>query len=375
MAPTTERSAKKRICALLTVFALSTLCLNVIPSAAVAAPPPRAPGLSVWHDGERQVTLNWVDLSTNEKTFPIRYRIKGGEWKNYTSVPSSTTADTWKYYSAKHTVPRGETYCYQVGAASLDGITFSTEKCAPPTVNNQHQLVPAYFYPSKTSRRWEIMCDAMNARNFSSIAVMNPASGPGTATSANADYTRVVNYCHAKRQKVIGYVYTDYGNRSIAAVKADIDKYYTLYRVDGIFLDEMSNSATDSIKTYYRSLYTYIKAKTQGTETVVGNPGAAASTAWQLGPQRVADVLVIFEGPVDKYRAWKHPSWVKYQPNTNFSHMVYAAKDPEYLEVCRLSELRYAGYLYVTDDNLPNPWDTLPPYWRTEAPDCELPVE
>jgi hypothetical protein len=38
--------------------------------------------------------------------------------------------------------------------------------------------------------------------------------------------------------------------------------------------------------------------------------------------------------------------------------------------VCELSALRNAGYLYVTDDVLPNPWDSLPPYWDRQAPVC-----
>ncbi|MFB0836054.1 spherulation-specific family 4 protein [Arthrobacter halodurans] len=374
MTSTRDRSAFRRISVLLSVFILSSLSLASASSVAVAAPP-RAPTVSVWHNGDLQVTLSWRDQSTNEKAFPIRYRITGGVWKQLTSVPSSSVGTTGKLYTATHAVPRGETYCYQVGAASLDGITYSSEECAPPTVNNQHQLVPAYFYPSKANKKWEQMCDRMNTRGGSSIAVMNPGNGPGTGATANADYTRVVTYCHGKAQKTIGYVYTDYGARPIAQVKADVDKYYKLYKIDGIFLDEMSNSATDPIKAYYRNLYNYIKTKTAGTETVVGNPGAAASTGWQLGTGRVADILVIFEGTAEKYRTWSHPSWVKYQPSRNFSHLIYAAKDPGYLSACQLSVLRYAGYLYVTNDNLPNPWDTLPPYWINHAPICASPIE
>jgi len=32
------------------------------------------------------------------------------------------------------------------------------------------------------------------------------------------------------------------------------------------------------------------------------------------------------------------------------------------------SKQRHAGWVYVTNDNLPNPWDTLPsdPYWSNE---------
>jgi hypothetical protein len=37
-------------------------------------------------------------------------------------------------------------------------------------------------------------------------------------------------------------------------------------------------------------------------------------------------------------------------------------------QVMALSKSRNAGYVYVTDDLLPNPYDTLPPapYWADE---------
>jgi hypothetical protein len=31
------------------------------------------------------------------------------------------------------------------------------------------------------------------------------------------------------------------------------------------------------------------------------------------------------------------------------------------------SVARRAGYVYITSDSLPNPWDALPPYWKAEV--------
>jgi hypothetical protein len=135
------------------------------------------------------------------------------------------------------------------------------------------------------------MCDGMSAAGGTPIAVMNPASGPGTA--ANPDYQQVIGYCHGRGRHVVSYVHTSYGARPLAAVQAEIDATYAFYpAIDGIFLDEMSTDS--STRTYYRALYAYVKAK-RGFHDVVGNPGAAASTSWQLDAP-VADQVVVFEG-------------------------------------------------------------------------------
>ena len=139
----------------------------------------------------------------------------------------------------------------------------------------------------------------LNVAGGASTVVMNPNSGPGTAPIP--DYQRVIDYCHARGQHVIAYVHTSYGGRTAAAVKADIDTSYAFYPgIDGIFLDEMSNAA--STRSYYQYLYAAIKAK-PGVRDVVGNPGAAASTSWQLDTP-VADEVVVFEGPAANYQRW-----------------------------------------------------------------------
>jgi len=51
-----------------------------------------------------------------------------------------------------------------------------------------------------------------------------------------------------------------------------------------------------------------------------------------------------------------------------FSHLPYnvpsAAAMTNYIN---LAASRNAGWIYVTDDALPNPWDTLPAFWTNEV--------
>ena len=41
-------------------------------------------------------------------------------------------------------------------------------------------------------------------------------------------------------------------------------------------------------------------------------------------------------------------------------------------QVCASSKAKNAGYMYVTPDVLPNPWDTLPAgtYWTNAVASC-----
>lgn len=256
-----------------------------------------------------------------------------------------------------------------LAAAGLPGGLYGSQKASAWGVSNQHQLVPAYFYPDwwNTGNKWYTMCDNMNATSDGSTAIMNPNSGPGS--SANSDYTQVISYCHDKGQNVIGYVHTSYGARSLQDVEAEISDYYSWYNVDGIFLDEMSNDS--STQSYYATLYSYIHNLGGAyADDVVGNPGAAATTDWQLDTP-VVDELVTFEGSASDYLNWTPPSWTSNYLDSDFAHLVYDAGNSSVMaDVCSYSQTIKGGWLYITDDVLSNPWDTLPSYWTSETPTC-----
>ncbi|MHB8595721.1 MAG: spherulation-specific family 4 protein [Ktedonobacteraceae bacterium] len=242
---------------------------------------------------------------------------------------------------------------------------------ASERVSNQHQGVPAYFYPhtGNPSNAWNRMCATMNAQQGPSTAVMNPDSGPGTAK--NADYVNAIQSCHSHGQQVIGYVHTSYGQRPLATVESEVSEYYQWYQVDGIFVDEMSNDS--STAAYYHALYQSIHAQ-GGSQAalVVGNPGAAASSAWQL-TQQAADELLIFEGSAKASTSWSPPAWVATYAAGTFWNVVYHAPTLASLQtVCRHAQTANAGFVYVTYGTLPNPYGFLPKvsYWNSELAAC-----
>jgi hypothetical protein len=225
---------------------------------------------------------------------------------------------------------------------------------AATTTGAQHQLIPAYFYPEPAEDLWPTMCSTAR----SSTVIVNPHNGPGA--DYDSDYARVIDDCRAAGQKLVGYVHTGYADRPLSEVKADIDRFYRFYAVQGIFLDEMSNDAAD--RDYYRQLHDHIKAKNAG-HTVVGNPGAAASSNWQLA---VTDVVVVFENTAAVYDTWVAPSWTLQAPSGEIAHLVHTTSSAQRDRTAHLSAQRNAGHVFLTDDVMANPWDTLPGYWGTD---------
>jgi Spherulation-specific family 4 len=148
-------------------------------------------------------------------------------------------------------------------------------------------LVPAYFYPGSN---WDMLDQA--AGIIPVEAIMNPASGPGSSVDPN--YVTAVNNLQSAGGKVLGYVPTTFGTRSLAAVESDINFYVNNYHVNGIFLDEVSASQSGD-HAYYAALYQYIKSLSSNL-SVVDNTGIPFPPVDTFVD--VADTLVTFEGPL-----------------------------------------------------------------------------
>jgi len=219
----------------------------------------------------------------------------------------------------------------------------------------QSMAVPAYFYPGSY---WTQM-DQSSSRL--AIAVMNPNSGPGNSPDPN--YVSAVHAAQAAGITVVGYVYTNYGSRSLSAVESDVTSYYTWYGVNGIFFDQASTSCDYS--SYYAALNSFVKAK-GGTARTILNPGTQTSQCYVPD----ADILLTFEGSDRTYvNSYSAPSWVAQYSASHFWHIVYATPSASAMtQAVSMSKQRRAGYVYVTPDTLPNPYDTLPTglYWNGE---------
>ncbi len=220
-------------------------------------------------------------------------------------------------------------------------------------------LVPAYFGPGREAD-WIRLATA--AATVPVIAIANVANGPGA--SRRDDYQRVITRVRENGGRVVGYVHTTYGRRPTAEVVDDIDRWSTLYPLDGIFVDEMTNDGTSPGLQYYRDLREHVRTL-HPDWLVIGNPGTGTRESYLTTP--TADLLVTFEHHTG-YPAFAPDPWTRRHAAESFGHLCYgvspAATMAQYLNLARP---RGAGWIYVTDDALPNPWDRLPAYWEEEV--------
>jgi len=221
-------------------------------------------------------------------------------------------------------------------------------------------VVPAYFYPSASSP-WNDMTAA--ADDVAITAIMNPNNGPGSAKDNN--YVAAVNAFRAAGGRVIGYVYTGYGARPLATVTADIDRYAVWYGIDGIFVDEMANTGPAERLNYYKAIYDHAKSIDPAWE-VMGNPGTHTIEQYLTWP--TADRLVVFENVSAEYPGYTPSAWNKKYDSSRFVHLLHTEPSAGAMRT-RLEQavVRGVGGVYVTDDVMNNPWNTLPSYWQGEV--------
>jgi hypothetical protein len=222
-------------------------------------------------------------------------------------------------------------------------------------------MVPAYFYPGSGGGLWNALNTA--APRVPLVAIMNPGSGPGTSQDSN--YVQALARLHQAGGKVTGYVHTSYAARPLADAESDVDLYLSFYAVDGFFIDEMTSDSDTNHLNYYAALYQYIKAKGPNY-SVTGNPGTSTPEDYLTKP--TADTLMTFEDNGTNYPGFTPPSWVTNHPASQFVHLPYAVTTAAIMSnFVGLAVSRNAGWVYITDDTLPNPYDTLPAYWTNEV--------
>jgi hypothetical protein len=208
-------------------------------------------------------------------------------------------------------------------------------------------IVPLYTYPGAM---WDTVIEAKNDHtDVPIVAIVNPASGPGGSKDSN--YVSGINKLKDAGVIVIGYVSTSYASRSLTAVEGDIDKWDSWYNVEGIFFDEQTNWAGK--ESYYTQAGDYAESK--GLDFTVGNPGANSIPSYLS----TVDVVLIYESPslpdLDNYDQWDS------YDNSQLGMIPYGVKS---LPTSWIQDaIKGLGWIYVTGDVLPNPWDSLPSYF------------
>ena len=221
-------------------------------------------------------------------------------------------------------------------------------------------LIPAYFYPAGPGlKQWEGLIEA--AARVPIVAVVNPASGPGE--TMNSDYGSIVRRAARRNVVVLGYVGTNYAQRPLVEVQADVDRWIRFYpEIRGIFFDAQASDANHV--DYYSQLRAYARKKIGGA-LVVTNPGTLCDEAFAARP--ASDVLCIFEVS-SGFENFRLPRWADRHPPGLFAALPHQVATPERMkDYIQVASTRGFGLIYVTDAKTPNPWERLPSYWDAEV--------
>ena len=242
-------------------------------------------------------------------------------------------------------------------------------------------VVPAYFYPSFSGSDWDRLTSAAQS-GVAITAIMNPGSGPGTAS--NSDYVNAIGRFRAAGGKVLGYVPSGYlgdavnagstcrpasgSNYSVNDIVSCASRYQSFYTVDGIFVDEFGKPATGAsdaaVLGFYQQVYAGL-INTNASWQIVGNAGTdPVQGLLRSGNSGAANRLVTFENDGAAFTAATSAAWTQTgsaQPFIQILYNVSATADLNAL-IAQVAARNISG-LYITDDVLPNPYDTLPVYW------------
>jgi len=93
---------------------------------------------------------------------------------------------------------------------------------------------------------------------------------------------------------------------------------------------------------------------------IVGNPGTNTIESYAS----TSDILVVYEG--SNFSEYSSNSWQSNFSKNKFSALVYNSNEVQMMSAVQSSN-QTLGSIYITDDKLPNPWDTIPNYYALES--------
>lgn len=214
--------------------------------------------------------------------------------------------------------------------------------------------IPIYADPDMHPEIWA----GVERAPAGSVVVINVDSGPGR--SRDARYAARVERARQRGHEVFGYVDTAYGQRSRAAIAADVVRHHRWFGIDGIFFDQVSGGAEQL--AHYADLAGVARAR--GLAVALNMGQAAVDPRYA----ELADILAVFEGPGQAHAVARFPEWMHHAPRrAQLWHLVFDVSDGEAMrEALARAASGPCEIVFVTDGAGPNPWYRLPSYWERE---------
>jgi hypothetical protein len=207
-------------------------------------------------------------------------------------------------------------------------------------------LVP--LYSGNASQFEEVIGIREKYGNVHVFVIINPDNGPGNASDPSL--YGWVDRSEASGITVLGYVYTDYGQRPTGGILEDIHNYTKWYNIHAIFFDEVSDNV--SLEPFYSNLVA--QSRLVGVNFTVGNPGDFVPG----GYLSIFNITVIYEN-------LGYPSLSAlrtYGQNESKGRLAVIAYGVPFSpsEIVRIGEI--AGVDYFSDQSLPDPYQKLSSY-------------
>ena len=269
-----------------------------------------------------------------------------------------------------------------LAVALLITITVSSFEIANAALSTNTLLVPLYSWPVKyingqrmLSDSWQALYNTASANpNLRIMMILNPDNGnfglgSGLLTQeqmalaqANPDILWATQKMQSAGIVTTGYVYTNYAARDPEICKQRIDLYKRLYGTTGIHFDQMSNVAGN--EGYYSNLNAHVKST--GMTFTMGNPGTSIPESY-VG---TVDTIIVYENKgLPTISTLKDRTFNGKYDKNNFGAIPHSVARYDVTWVAQAREV--VGYVYVTNDKMPNPWDTLSKYTKQLSRDLQ----
>jgi hypothetical protein len=252
-------------------------------------------------------------------------------------------------------------------AVALLAVSMPTLAQSPKKQSTKHAQsvqmrlwVPAYYYPfGRGLREWNRLI--ASAKTVPIVAIVNPASGPGDHVDTN--FAAIIPRARKAGVTLVGYIGTQYTRKPMEQVKREVDTFLRFYpELQGFHFDEQSSDARGV--DYYAELYRYVHQRIPDA-LVLTNPGTACDSGYAARP--AADAICLFENErgFDQFRP---PAWTSRFSGSKFCLQAHNVSTEEQMKHSIERAARWkVGYVFITDDIGPNPYDRLPAYWDAEV--------
>lgn len=227
--------------------------------------------------------------------------------------------------------------------------------------------VPALAHPLMAPAEWAALARPGPALHWAAFDV---SRGPGSRPDAL--YAEVTARVRENGVPLLGLLDAARGRRPFGELVSDASRYLDWYQVDGFYLDraplgrEGAADCHGAVATLRALLGQQARGGRSGPGHIVLGHGSHPEPCYA----DLADQLVTFAGPWDRYRWSEAPPWTADHPPSRFVHLVHGLPELHLDSALRIARWQGAATVGLTDRTArhgTDPWVGLPGYWDRAA--------